>query len=245
MRVRKQTAIARPVARTEGLLVETVGEETVVYDLNTKEAHCLKGLAASVFMYADGSRTASEIAELVAYRLNTPVAESEVADAVGQLESCALLDAGPLLVRNGISRREAVGKFAKLAGVATATPLIATVMAPAASAAGSQLQEGQCCGSSTTTCTGLNSSCASNHCCQNISSKDCNQCKCVNDKNDCSGDKCGGPVGTCQDVTVLVNGVETTIPACGSTSSGRCCFTDPITGTCCTVHPVGNTLLSC
>ena len=95
-RVRKQTAITRPVARAEGLLVESVGEETVVYDLDTKEAHCLKSLAAAVFMYADGTKTASDIAELAAYRMGTPVTEAEVKDAFAQLESCALLDLGPV-----------------------------------------------------------------------------------------------------------------------------------------------------
>ena len=79
MRVGKQSAIARPVARAEGLIVESVGEETVVYDVNTKEAHCLKPLAAAVFSYANGSNTTADIAELVAYRLGTPVTEADVA----------------------------------------------------------------------------------------------------------------------------------------------------------------------
>jgi hypothetical protein len=87
VRVRKQTAIARPIARTEGLLIESVGEETVVYDLDTKEAHCLKALAATVFMYADGARTAADIAELSSYRLETSVSDADVKDAVKQLES--------------------------------------------------------------------------------------------------------------------------------------------------------------
>jgi hypothetical protein len=234
--VRKQTAIARPVARTEGLLVESVGEETVIYDLNTKEAHCLKSLAAAVFSYANGSNTTEDIAELAAYRLGTPVSAADVADAVSQLEGCALLDS-PLAVRDGLSRREAVGKFAKIGVVATATPLIASVLAPAAALAGSKIPTGGCCGDTKTDrCTGGNPLCESNHCCQNTdaTAKACNPCKCVGDKNDCSVQQCDPTQASlCPDITI--NGVPT--QSCGKKSGslgGSCCYPD-FNGECCTV----------
>jgi hypothetical protein len=233
VRVGKQSAIARPVARAEGLIVESVGEETVVYDVNTKEAHCLKPLAAAVFSYANGSNTTADIAELVAYRLGTPVTEADVADAVKQLEGSALLDT-PLAVRSGLSRREAMGKFAKLGVAVSATPLIATVMAPAASAAGSKIPTGGCCGSTKTdTCTGGNPLCESNHCCQNLdaTAKQCNPCKCVGDKNDCSTDQCiAANAGNCP--AKVINGVLT--QPCGQKNGGVCCYKD-FSGACCTV----------
>lgn len=237
---RKQTVLIRPIARATGLLVETVGDETVVYDLESKEAHCLKSLAAVVFAHADGRNTAAEIAELAEYRLGRTVSEAEVAEAVAQLEQRALLDT-PLVVRDGLSRREAVQRFA---AAAAAGPLIVSVMAPTALASGSTVAPGGCCGSSTTgtntTCVGLNPVCTSNHCCQNLSSKDCNQCKCVGDKNDCSiCANVGG--GTCPNMTL--NGVST--PACGTTSSGACCYPDA-NGNCCTVFTSGTgTVVSC
>ena len=163
MRVRKQTSIARPIARAEGLLIESVGEETVVYDTEAKEAHCLKSLAAAVFMYADGTKTASDIAELAAYRMGTPVTEAEVNDAFAQLDSCALLDQGPVVVHksNGMSRRDVLKRFGVVAGVAAATPLIATVSASAAPG-DSKIPTGGCCGSTRTdTCTGGNPLCQS------------------------------------------------------------------------------------
>jgi hypothetical protein len=233
VRVRKQTAIARPIARTEGLLIESVGEETVVYDLDTKEAHCLKALAATVFMYADGARTAADIAELSSYRLETSVSEADVKDAVKQLESVSLIET-PLVVRDGMSRRDAIKRFGTIAGVATATPLIASVMAPAAYATQSLVETGGCCGHRTTNCTGGNPICQSNHCCQNLSSKDCNQCKCVGDKNDCSVDQCiTANASQCPPITV--NGVLT--QPCGKKSGqlgGSCCYPD-FNGECCTV----------
>ena len=236
MRVRKQTAIARPIARTEGLLVESVGEETVVYDLDTKEAHCLKALAATVFMYADGARTAADIAELSSYRLETTISEADVKDAIKQLESVSLIET-PLVVRDGMSRRDAIKRFGMVAGVASATPLIASVMAPAAYATQSLVPTGGCCGHrATDNCTGGNPICQSNHCCQNISSKDCNQCKCVGDKNDCSNTQCSDPSTTgCNSIQIKVDGVLTTINPCGKTSSGKCCYPDQIDNICCTV----------
>jgi hypothetical protein len=233
LRVRKQTAIARPVARTEGLVIETVGDETVVFDVDSKEAHCLKSLAAAVFMYADGSRTTSDIAELAAYRMGTPVTEADVTDAVSQLDSRSLLDQGPVVVRNGISRRDALKRFGAVAGVAAATPLIATVSASAAPG-DSKIPTGGCCGDTRSdTCTGGNPLCQSGHCCQNLdaTAKQCNPCKCVGDKNDCSTDQCSAANGTTGCLTL--NGHT----ACGKTNGGRCCYvaaSDP-DQVCCTV----------
>jgi len=222
-----------------------VGDETVVYDVETKEAHCLNPLAAMVFQLADGKSTTADIAELAAYRLGKPVTEPEVAEAVGQLESHALLQT-PLMVRDGLSRREAMQRMATVAGAAAATPLIASVMAPAASAAGSLIPTGGCCGNTHAnppdTCTGGNPTCESNHCCQNVSSKDCNQCKCVGDKNDCTTTQCSdlSPTGC---PNMVINGVST--PACGKTSSGKCCYPD-VNGNCCTVFTSGTgTVINC
>jgi hypothetical protein len=236
LRVRKQTAIARPVARTEGLVIETVGDETVVFDVDSKEAHCLKSLAAAVFMYADGSRTTSDIAELAAYRMGTPVTEAEVTDAVSQLGSRSLLDQGPVVVHksNGMSRRDALKRFGVVAGVAAATPLIATVSASAAPG-DSKIVTGGCCGDTRSdTCTGGNPLCKSGHCCQNTdaTAKSCNPCKCVGDKNDCSVAQCNTPLGgtVCPPITGHT--------ACGKTSSGRCCYSvdaQPTPRDCCTV----------
>jgi hypothetical protein len=247
MTFRKQTTVSRPMARTDGLLVESVADETVVYDQETKEAHCLKALAAAVFTYADGRNTTAEIAELVSYRLDRTVSEAEVADAVRQLEQHALLDT-PLVIREGLSRREALRTMAATGvGAVAGASLITTILAPTAAAAGSQLTNGSCCGNSATdNCTGGNPKCQSGHCCQNLSSKDCNLCKCVGDKNDCSSTQCSGTGSGCPDITVTISGVSTTLHACGKTSGGRCCYPDTL-GNCCTVNEQGttNVVLAC
>jgi hypothetical protein len=132
MAFRKQTVIARPLARSERLLVEAVGDETVIYELDTNVAHALKPLAAAVFNYADGKNTAAEIAELSSYRLATTVTEAEVADAISQLDALSLLDTPELsLIESGMSRRDALKVFG---AVGAGTVLVSSVAAPFASA---------------------------------------------------------------------------------------------------------------
>ena len=125
----KHTQINRPLARSERLAIESVGDETVIYDLDSHVAHALKPLAAAVYNYADGSNTAAEIAELVSYRLAQQVSESDVNEAVEQLDALSLLDTPELDIAGGVSRRDALKVFAA-AGAGAA--LISSVAAPAA-----------------------------------------------------------------------------------------------------------------
>jgi hypothetical protein len=184
-RMNKRASI--PIRRTEGLLVEPVGDETVVYDLETKEAHCLKPLAAAVFEYADGRRSTTDIAELAGHRLGTPVSEADLSEALVQLEHAALLDT-PIVVRtgngagydetDGISRRAALRRIGFAgATAAVATPLISSILAPTAAAAGSGQPTGCPCSKPP--------DCASNHCCQANAGKSCNQSCCVGGNNSC------------------------------------------------------------
>ena len=51
-----------PRARSKGLLVEHLDDETLVYDLSSHEAHCLNKAAAHVWGMADGEYTVAQIA---------------------------------------------------------------------------------------------------------------------------------------------------------------------------------------
>ena len=122
-----------PLARSEGLLVEKVGDETVIYDAVSKDAHCLKPLAAFVLEHCDGETRTAEIAALAEERLGEPMSEQTIGEVYDRLDACSLLDSpgarallGGLL--EGVSRREAMRRIA-LAGAA-ATPLITTIMSP-------------------------------------------------------------------------------------------------------------------
>lgn len=182
-------AIKRPLARGDGLLVQVLDGETVVYDLESKQAHCLKALAAVVFARADGASSHAAIAELASYELGTPVSEAEVADAVTQLEHAGLLEV-PLPVQHvggegdGVSRREAFRRVTVAgAAVAFATPLITSIAAPSVAMATSGIPSG-CSGC------GKNSDCVSNHCCQSVPGKQCNASCCVGANNSCHGASC-------------------------------------------------------
>ena len=125
-----QAVVSRPVARSERLLVENVGDEAVIFDLETRASHALKPLAAAVYTYADGLNSVAEIAELASYRLATPVTEAEVAEVVAVLGELELVKAQASV--SGLSRRDALKTFA---AVGAGAALITTVSASAAAAA--------------------------------------------------------------------------------------------------------------
>jgi hypothetical protein len=224
MRARKQIVVNHPVARDQGLLIETVADETVIYDLETKQAHCLKALAAAAFAYADGKNTAAEIAELASYRLGHAVTETEVAEAISQLGDCGLLDTSLVIHNgsNGISRRDAVKRIGAVAGAVAAAPLITSIIAPTAAMAGNSVLPTGCTGC------GQNKDCASNHCCQTVSGKQCLFSCCVGQDNSCH-------IDASNNCTVVLNPgcpCKCGDPGCSPTPDGTCCPTG--SQVCCT-----------
>jgi hypothetical protein len=131
-----------PRARQDGLLVETVGEELLLYDQTNHTAHCLSPIAAGVWRHCDGERDVTELAGLAG------VSESLVAAALRELREKDLLDAEPQLLQgaaSGISRREAVGRIARYGAAAAAAPLIvsATAATPAMASSEEIFKEGE------------------------------------------------------------------------------------------------------
>jgi hypothetical protein len=123
-----------PVARDEGLLVENVGDETVVFDADTKEAHCLSALAAVIFAHCDGKRTVEDLARLASEHIHEPVDTSQVMDALAQLEERDLMEPrAPSQI--GLSRRTMLQRTAALGGAVAASPLITSIVAPTSAAA--------------------------------------------------------------------------------------------------------------
>src|ERR671935_458869 len=95
----RKTAVSFPAARADGLLIEQIGSETVVYDTEAKQAHCLRGLASVLFTAADGKTSAEDLAAHAEKALGEPVTYIQVQEAIAQLEACALLDT-PLLLHD-------------------------------------------------------------------------------------------------------------------------------------------------
>ena len=134
-----------PRARQESLVIKTLQDEVLVYDLSADKAHCLNRTAAFVWNNCDGRKTVSEIARLLREELQTPVDENVVWLALDQLEKFKLLQehaAKPANV-NGMSRRQMVRSLGLAAAVAL--PLITSIVAPTPVQAASPGPPGTCC----------------------------------------------------------------------------------------------------
>ncbi len=116
-----------PAARSEGLLVEEIGDETVVYDTGSGQAHCLTSVAAAVFAHCDGTRSVDELATLSSSKLGEPVDAERVDAALVQLEEIALLAPLP----EGVSRRTFVRRTAAATAAVTAVPMVTSIVTPA------------------------------------------------------------------------------------------------------------------
>jgi hypothetical protein len=124
---------AWPKARVDDLVTEAVGDELVVYDGLTKEAHCLTPVAAAVFGAADGHTTIDAIAAIAAARLGEPVGTDSVEQAIAELEDRDLI-VTPGDDLGGLSRRSMLRKTAVAGGAvlvaSIATPELAAAVSP-------------------------------------------------------------------------------------------------------------------
>ncbi len=143
----------RPEARKDGLVVEELPEEVLVYDLERHEAHCLNQQAVWVWKHCDGESTVSEIAHRLAEEAKTPPNEDLVWYALAQLTKARLL-AGevrrPGKEMMSPSRRELLRRLGWAA--AAALPLITSIAAPTPVQAASCLPSGSGCSSSAQCC---------------------------------------------------------------------------------------------
>ncbi len=137
----------RPKARTDQLLVQPTGPDTLVYDERTHRAHCLDPRAARVWALCDGTRTARQIAE--AYGEGA-AGEAVVSWTLGELEMAALIHDGSGTARAALSRRTLM----KQVGLA-AIPVIMAITAPRARAATSCATLGQACTTTPNCCSPL------------------------------------------------------------------------------------------
>jgi hypothetical protein len=138
----------RPKARTDQLLVQQTGPDTLVYDERTHRALCLDPRAARVWALCDGSRTELQIAE--AYGDGTDGA-AVVRWTLAELEKSGLLDDGTgEAARTALNRRTLM----KQVGLA-AIPVILAITAPRARAATSCAGLGQACTTTANCCNPL------------------------------------------------------------------------------------------
>lgn len=100
-----------PIARQEGLVIQEMVDEVLIYDLNTNKAHCLNQTASLVWKACDGKNSVAEIALDLEKQLNASVPEDLVWLAIDQLSQDNLLEEQIQTKVGGISRREVIKKI--------------------------------------------------------------------------------------------------------------------------------------
>src|ERR1044071_1411068 len=122
-----------PMARREGLLIENLPDEVLVYDLDRKKAHCLNQTAALIWNHCDGATSVPKIAEMMTADADSPVDEEVVWLALDQLGKSHLLAQGISRTDDSVSlsRRQLIKRI----GLAASLPLVVSILAPKASAA--------------------------------------------------------------------------------------------------------------
>lgn len=117
-----------PVARKEGLVIQEMPEEVLVYDLDTNKAHCLNQTAAFVWKSCDGKNSVADISKLAATESGSAVPEDLVWLAIDQLSEKNLLENNLKANFSGSTRREVIKKIGLAAVIAI--PMVASLTAP-------------------------------------------------------------------------------------------------------------------
>jgi hypothetical protein len=120
-----------PKSRRSDLLIDQVGDETIVYDQLRQEAHSLNRLASIVWRQNDGTRSVEELAELAGAELGAPADQSIIEYALDKLATAHLLEGG------AITRRDVVRRMTFAGAAAVALPVVLSIAAPTAAMAAS------------------------------------------------------------------------------------------------------------
>ncbi len=102
--------------------MQTIGDETLIYDLNTHRAYCLNETASVVWNACDGK---TDVETLVS---QSGIPKELVQYSIGRLRESQLIDvAGETDIPKHVSRRDAIALAAR---VAVALPVIGMLVAP-------------------------------------------------------------------------------------------------------------------
>lgn len=119
-----------PSVRKNDIVVQELGNELLIYDLNANKALSLNETLSLVWQLSDGGKTISEIATEAAKRLNTPVTSELVWIALGQLKKENLIENEADIPNHyqGANRREVIRKVGLASMVVL--PVITSLIAP-------------------------------------------------------------------------------------------------------------------
>ncbi len=127
VRFRLQLEENAMLARTERLVVEDLGAECIVYDLDSKKAHSLNSSLKWIWGQCDGKKTVDQIAKGFDQQFDERGGATAVPSGLKQLASANLLTGEiPVVETSHISRRNVMS---------VAVPLLTSILVPTAAAA--------------------------------------------------------------------------------------------------------------
>lgn len=161
--------LQRPIARSGGLLLEELDDETLVYDLKSHDVHCLNESALLVWKACDGSVTVADLAGLLESR-GFGEGETLVWMTLERLTRSGLLDEAIEAPEQAqrYSRKQAIRAMGAAAGLTLVAPLVTSIVAPLAAQAASCLSNSQCVSLPAPNCTGLPICGSPSRCCQSV-----------------------------------------------------------------------------
>jgi hypothetical protein len=149
-----------PLSRTEGLIVEEVDDELLVYDQDHDSAHRLNRTAAIVWRHCDGTRTVDDLVAILAKELGDDLADEDLVHiALDNLADRGLVEGVPKRAADEtrLSRRRFIRRVGTVGVAALALPVVTSLVAPSPAAAQSPCSSCICsctsCACSSTICT--------------------------------------------------------------------------------------------
>lgn len=145
----------KPKARTEGVLVEEMDGETLVYDLETHDAHCLNPAAALLWKRSDGRTPVRAMVPLLR-EVGLPEEEAVVWMALSRLEKVGLVERVDLPgTKASFSRKEVLRALGAAAAMSLVLPAVESVVAPLAAQTASCITLAACQALPAKSCGGL------------------------------------------------------------------------------------------
>ncbi len=150
--------MSNPRARTSHLLVQSTGDDLIVFDQHRHLSHALNRTAALVFEHADGSRSVADLVALLQTELNETADEDLVLMTLDKLRRAHLLEEAGARSAEALrtSRRRFVRKIGLVGSLTLLLPSVETIVAPTSAMAQSGAAPGVGCESDS------DSGCASN-----------------------------------------------------------------------------------
>lgn len=136
-----------PHARKDGLVVQELPDETLVYDLDRDRALCLNRASSLVWRHCDGITSVAQVATYLRGELDDSMGDDVVWLALRGLEKTHLLaeKAAPPGPEWLYTRREVLKTMGKI-GISLLLPVVVNIIAPTAASAATCVSSNACSG---------------------------------------------------------------------------------------------------